>query len=111
MDTVCLLLSMSSWRLFSSKPASRALPLIWDHLQRGGGVSSKGQCADPWSSNRSVSPAPVEGTGQGRGAAGVRLAVHTEVFWGCVCPQTNMSGCIRINANVSGGYVCVREPT
>lgn len=28
MDTVCLPLSMSTWRLFSSEPVSRAVPLI-----------------------------------------------------------------------------------
>lgn len=80
MDTVSLPLSMSAWRLFSSEPMSRAVPLIWDHLQWGGGVSSKGQCANPWSSNSSSNPAAVEGTGQDRGAAVVWLEGQTEVF-------------------------------
>lgn len=77
------------WRLFSSKPVSRAVPLIWDHLQRGGGISSKGQCANPWNYNSSGNPAAENGTAQDRRAAGVWLEGHTEVFWGFVCPQTN----------------------
>lgn len=83
MDTVRLPLCMSAWRLFSSKPVSRAVPLIWDHLQWGGGVNSKGQCSHLWSSGH---PAAVEGTGLDRGAAGVWLEGQTEVFWGLCMP-------------------------
>lgn len=92
---VCLLLSVSAWRLFSSKPVSRAQPLIWDHLQQGGGVSSKGQCANPWSSSSSGNPAAVEGTGQGCRAAGEWLEGHTEVFWG-VCVPTHQPDCASV---------------
>lgn len=45
MGTMCLPLSMSAWRLFSGEPVSRAMLPVWDHLEQGGGISSKGQHA------------------------------------------------------------------
>lgn len=73
MGTMCLPLSMSAWRLFSGEPVSRAMLPVWDHLEQGGGISSKGQHAIAWSSHSSGSPAAVEGTGQDQGSAGVWL--------------------------------------
>lgn len=73
----CLLLASAACKLLKGKPAGRALPWGWDHLQRRGG-SGKGGHANP---RQQQLCHEFGGTGQERGA----VAVWLGAFCSCVC--------------------------